>query len=166
MQEKINHFKVGDKVIHRAYGPGKVIQVDEKELSGECVQYYVVEVKDVTLWVPIDGEEAPDLRYPTSEQKLERTLKLLNAPADPLSTNRMERKTQLKERLEDGSLESICRVIRDLRCYQQDNRMNDHDTATLNRTIYFLLTEWSMACSIPLDQAEQQLEEVFGECLT
>ena len=58
-------FQVGDRVVHWSYGPGEIIQMDEKELSGRKSLYYVVQIKDLTLWVPVDATDAASLRYPT-----------------------------------------------------------------------------------------------------
>ncbi len=46
-------FQVGDRVIHWTYGPGQIVQVEEKQVASEMVEYYKVQVKDLTIWVPL-----------------------------------------------------------------------------------------------------------------
>ena len=65
-------FQVGDRVIHWTYGPGQIVQVEEKQVASEMVEYYKVQVKDLTIWVPLKefGEAAlaqPDTRQGIQE---------------------------------------------------------------------------------------------------
>jgi len=59
------NFQVGDQVVHWTYGPGEVIQLDEKALSGQTELYYVVQIRDMTLFVPINDQAETSLRLPT-----------------------------------------------------------------------------------------------------
>ena len=43
-------FQVGDQVIHWVYGPGEIIELDEKTLSGHADHYYVVKIRDLTFF--------------------------------------------------------------------------------------------------------------------
>jgi RNA polymerase-interacting CarD/CdnL/TRCF family regulator len=67
------------------------------------------------------------------------------------------RKTQLSELLKDRTIESICRVIRDLVYYKRTKNINENDKSILNHARNFLLNEWSVALSVPVQQAEDEL---------
>jgi CarD family transcriptional regulator len=156
-------FQVGDQVIHWVYGLGEVVQLDEKELFGQTNQYYVVQTSDLTLWVPVDESSEGRLRFPTPAKDFHKIFDILASPGEALSADRYERKTQLTERLKDGTLESVCRVVRDLTCHKRIKKMNDHDSAVLERARCFLVNEWSVALSVPAEQAERELAELLGE---
>lgn len=164
-------FQVGDRVVHWAHGPGEIIQIDEKELAGRRQEYYVVQIRDMMLWVPVTGSydgngnnggNGGSLRRPTPADDFERLFKILTGPADVLTDDRMERKTLLLERLKDGTLESVCLVIRDLVNHGRVKKMNDYDSAILERARNFLLNEWSVALAIPLSQAAMELQELIA----
>ena len=154
-------FHVGDQVVHWAFGLGAIIQLDEKELSGRTGQYYVVQIRDLTLWVPINETGEHSLRLLTPARDFQRLFEILASPGEPLSPNRFERKTQLTERMKDGTLESICQVVRDLASYMQTKKMNEDDTSTWKRARSFLLDEWSTALSVPAQRAERELMELL-----
>lgn len=156
-------FHVGDKVVHWSYGPGEIIQLDEKCVSGRNTEYYVVQVRDLTLWVPVEGAEQNRLRLPTSTGDFHKLFKILRGPAERLSEDRYERKTQLTGLLRDGSLVSICRAIRDLSSYSYRKKLNDYDAALLERARRFLLDEWEISLSVPLGDAERQLNLLLEE---
>jgi RNA polymerase-interacting CarD/CdnL/TRCF family regulator len=157
MSEQDVSFQVGDQVIHWVYGLGEIIQLDEKVLSGRSAMYYVVQIRDLTIWVPQNETGENCLRFPTPAKDFQKLFRLLSSPGESLSADRYTRKMQLTELLKDGTLESICRVIRDLVYYKRSNKINENDNSILERARNFLLSEWSVALSIPIQQAEHEL---------
>ncbi len=158
-------FHVGDQVVHWSYGPGEIIQLDVKVLSGRKSHYYVVQIGDLTLWVPIKESGESSLRLLTPPSRFKQLFAILRSPGETLAGDRMERKQQLSERMRDGQLESICRVIRDLSLFKQTQKMSEMDTAILNRAQTFLLTEWVRSLSVPLSQATEELQQLLAESL-
>jgi RNA polymerase-interacting CarD/CdnL/TRCF family regulator len=49
MEGSVMTYNIGDLVIHRAYGSGKITQLEEKQLAGKKKLYYVVQIRDMTL---------------------------------------------------------------------------------------------------------------------
>jgi RNA polymerase-interacting CarD/CdnL/TRCF family regulator len=157
------NFEVGDQVVHWTYGPGEIIQLDEKSLSGQTELYYVVQIRDMTLFVPINDQAETSLRLPTPADEFEELFTILKSPAETLSGDRWERKNQLMTRMKDGRLESICQVIRDLVVFRQAKKLNDYDTAILDRAQNFLINEWQISLGVPRAQAEHELQDILGE---
>lgn len=156
-------FQVGDQVVHASFGPGEIVQLDEKVLSGRKCKYYVVQIKDLTLYVPVNESAKSSLRSPTSAREFKKLLRILNSDGEALSENRLERKAQLSEILRDGTLESVCRVIRDLIHFSRAKKLSETDAALLERAKNFLLTEWQVSLSVPYSQAEQELRQLLTE---
>lgn len=157
------NFQVGDQVVHWTYGPGKVIQLDEKALSGHTELYYVVQIRDMTLFVPIHDQEESSLRLPTPSDEFDGLFAILKSPEEPLSSDRWERKNQLMALMKDGRLESICRVIRDLVAFRRAKKLNDYDAAILERAQNFLINEWQISLGVSRVQAERDLQVLLGE---
>lgn len=156
-------FQVGDQVVHRVYGLGEVIQLDEKTLAGRTDDFYVVRIRDLTLWVRVSDGDESSLRYPTPAGEFKNLFAILSGPGNPLSNDRFERKTQLTDQLKDGKLISICQVIRDLTFRRRTQKMNDNDKAVLERTQNFLLTEWALSLATSISQAKHDLNDLLGE---
>ena len=91
----------------------------ERALAGAKAVYYVVQVRDMTVWVPADIKVRSRLRSPTSKPRFTRLLAVLSSPSESLPTDRLERKNHLVALLEDCRPESLCQVIRDLSAYQK-----------------------------------------------
>ncbi len=163
MPEQAMAYHVGDQVVHWVYGLGEIVQLDEKKLSGQPENFYVVNIRDMTLWVPISETGERRLRTLTPAEDFHKIFSILSSPGEPLSNDRLERRNQLTERLKDGTLESICLVIRDLALHKQIQKMNENDNAIQNRAMSFLLDEWSTVLSVPVQQADRELHELLEE---
>jgi len=162
-EKAVMDFQIGDQVVHRTYGPGEIIELDEKEISGEKALYYVVKIRDLLLWVPTEKMDNPSLREQTPVSEYKKLFAILRSPGEPLSENRLERKTQLTEAMHEGSLASLCRVIRDLAYHKQTQNLAESDNAILERAKDFLLSEWSLSQGIAYNEAKQELSRLLAE---
>jgi RNA polymerase-interacting CarD/CdnL/TRCF family regulator len=154
-------FHEGDPVMHWTYGFGKVIRLEERDLSGANVLYYAVQIKDMTVWVPADGKLGTRLRPPTPEAGFKKLVSILSSPGNPLPEDRMERKAHLSEMLKDGRAESLCQIIRDLSASQKIKSLNDSDQMLLKQAQNAILGEWGFALSITPAQAELELHRLL-----
>src|SRR6185503_20263353 len=102
------NFHKGDMVMHWTHGIGQIVNLEERALSGLKTIYYVVQLRDMTVWVPADSKVGSRLRPPTSKFRFQQLLAILSSPSEPLPEDRLERKTHLLELLKGGRLESLC----------------------------------------------------------
>jgi RNA polymerase-interacting CarD/CdnL/TRCF family regulator len=61
------NYKIGDTVVHWTHGLGTVIAIDEMSLAGKTQQYYVIEVEQLKLWVPVEEADEGSIRLPTKD---------------------------------------------------------------------------------------------------
>ena len=162
-QEVAMNFYKGDMVMHWTHGMGQIVNLEERALAGAKAVYYVVQIRDMTVWVPADSKVGSRLRPPTPKFRFQRLLAILSSPSEPLPEDRLERKTRLQELLQDGRPESLCRVIRDLSAYQKQlaKPMNDNDQMVLKQARNTLLGEWGFVLSITQAQAEHELHRLL-----
>lgn len=158
------NFYKGDMVMHWTHGIGQIVNLQERALAGTKTVYYVVQVRDMTVWVPADSQVGSRLRPPTPRSQFEGMLSVLSSPSEPLPEDRLERKNYLLALLQDGSTESLCRVIRDLSAYhkQLGKPMNDNDQMILKQSRKTLLGEWGFVLSLTPAQAEHELQRMLA----
>lgn len=159
------NFQVGDKVIHRSYGLGEILQLDVKVISGAKTLCYVVKIRDLTLWVPVNQNGNSSLRRPVSEKEFKHLFDILSGPGESLPDERFERKNFLSEKLKEGKIESTCRIVRDLSVFSHVKKLNESDASMLRQAREFLLEEWQVVLSVTLSQAERELEHLLGKRL-
>lgn len=154
-------FQVGDTVMHWNYGLGQITGLEERLVMGKTQLYYVLRIKDLSLWVPADKLAGERMRPPTSARSFKKLLAVLGGSAEVLPDDRRERKAQLHTKMSEGTAESICHVLRDLTNREQNRPLNDDDRATLERARGILVDEWGYALKVPSAQAEQDLHKIL-----
>lgn len=155
-------FREGDAVMHWTFGLGKVVRLEEREVSGKGVLHYAIQINDMTIWVPEDEMLETRLRPPTSKSNFKKLQKILTNPGEPLPDDRHQRKIMLTEILKDGSAESLCRVIRGLASYRKMRTLNENDQALLRRAEKALIGEWGAALSVTPMEAETEMRQLLS----
>lgn len=157
------NFHEGEAVMHWQHGLGTVLRLEAMTLSGEKLLYYVIQIGDMTLWVPDDENLQTRLRLPTRAAEFQGLMDILSDPGELLPMDRFERKKLLLAWLGDGRAETLFRVIRSLSTYQRDGHpLNEDDRALLKRSKRALLAEWSFSMSIPLARADHELHHLLA----
>ena len=154
-------FRVGDPVVHWTFGLGKIIGVEERALSDSRTLFYLVEVRDLTVYVHVDQRTENRLRPPTAPREFKKLFAILKGSPEPLVEDRLERKSLLRKGLADGKVETICRVIRDLTALSRQKPLNDDDKNILHRAQNLLCAEWGFSLSMPQEQAESELQQLL-----
>ena len=155
------NFNKGDSVMHWTHGLGEIVQLEERTLAGEKILYYAIQIGDMTIWVPADDMVETRLRLPTNANEFKRLMGILSGAGERLPSDRLERKRLLLEWLKDGRTESLFRVIRSLSTHRYLHPLNGNDEALLKRSRKVLLGEWCFSMSIPLAQAENELQHLL-----
>lgn len=139
-------FEVGDKVVHRYHGPGRITRLDHVQAQDGTRDCYVVDVGNrLVVWVPIDGMSEQSLRPPLSLGEIEELSEILRSPAEPLKASSREREQQIKLLLKDGSPQVLCALVRDLTVHVSRKAPNANDAAVLDKVRGILLAEWELA---------------------
>jgi len=160
----MQQFKVGDSVIHMAYGLGKIAGLQSKQLfAGEARLYYEVVTAKNTVWVPVESATAATLRPLTTKAELNRYAALLKSKPQPLNDDRRMRQTDLNERLKPGTFQVLCEVVRDLTALNWRKPLREADSALLRRVSETLSQEWAIVAGITPIAAGQQIDALMAE---
>jgi RNA polymerase-interacting CarD/CdnL/TRCF family regulator len=157
-------FTVGDKVVHRYHGPGRITRFDHVQAQNETREWYVVDMGGgLVVWVPIDGMSEQCLRPPLTAPAIAELADILRSPAQPLKTISREREQQIKQLMKDGSPQVLCAIVRDLTAYTSTRVPTANDAAVLERARSILLAEWQIATDTP--DAAVQVDALLRESL-
>lgn len=155
------NFQTGDNVVHCTHGLGKVLAIEERTVFDKTAFYYMVQMADLTIWVPADKNLEHRLRLPNSVSEFQKALAILSSPPGKLPDDRRQRNLQLLEKLGNGKAESICQVIRDLAAYRDTRAWSESDNALMRRAQKALIGEWSFILSVTPHEAEVELHQMI-----
>jgi CarD family transcriptional regulator len=159
-------YNIGDKVIHSSHGFAEIVNIESKDVAGTRVDYYVVQTRDLLVWIPVASPLKESLRLPAAKNKFADYFSILRAHYLPFSENRMERKNEIHLRLKEGSTESICSLIRDLSYYRKNKKLNEYECSIYERAVKMLIDEWQYAMSTTQQQATKELNTLLDESNT
>lgn len=152
-------FKIGDKVVHPYHGAGMVIDIEEKEFLEEFKRYYVIDLiaYERTLMIPIENAHEIGLRQAFKATAIPHIMDILRAPPERLPGNYRKRQAWIKEKMEEGDVESITEVLRDLVWYRREDRLTKIDARLYERAQMLLAGELALAEGIKLKEAKERL---------
>jgi CarD family transcriptional regulator len=156
-------FKIGDLVVHPAFGIGHIVEIEEKQFSGKEAArlYYKVTRLKHTIWIRVEAQEASGLRLVTVRSDLDRYRDVLKSPPVPLNNDQPQRHVELVGRLKQGSFQGVCEVMRDLTALNRFKPLGQADTTTLQKTQASLYDEWATAAGVSNIEATREVDALL-----
>lgn len=119
-------FHIGETVVHPDYGAGRIQEIVAlSSLGSKEKEYYSIQLigdPDTTIMVPLDREDQIGLREPIPEEELRSVWRVLRAAPRELPSNYKKRCSMVETKLQDGALEQIAEVVRDLAARRETER--------------------------------------------
>lgn len=154
-------IKKGDYVVHAAYGVGKVIGMEEKELGGRARQFYKVKTNSLIYWVPVRKIRKEKIRKVSSPHTFLNMLSLIRKKPKPIAKQYRTRKKKVSTALTESSLIARTRMIRDLYGRQMRKDLNFNDQMALEKLKMHSVDEWVVASGLKKDEAIMKLEKAL-----
>ena len=156
-------FSAGDFVVYPTHGVGKIVGVEEQEISGHELQLFVIkfETEKMTLRVPIEKAKGAGLRKLSSRQQMELALSTLRGRSRVNRAMWSRRAQEYAAKINSGDPISIAEVVRDLH-----RNAGQPDQSYSERQIYEsalerLVRELAAVEKIDRNAATQLLEEML-----
>ena len=158
-------FKVGDLAVYPAHGVGLIEAIEEKEIGGSTLVFYVMRIleNDMKIMIPKNNTEAVGLRSIISQKDVERVYSILeekDVKFTPQTWNRRYR--EYMERIKTGSIFDLAAVLRDLYILQMDKPLSFGEKKMLETAKTLLVKELSIARKKKEEEIERGIEEIFG----
>ena len=151
-------YHIGDTIVHWNYGLGTVVAIEERDIGGVTQLYYVVDVENLQLWVPVEEANVSSLRFPTESFQFEALFDILRTPGETLPDNQYQRRLELQERMHKKTLADLCHLIRDLADRSRQFPPNQNDNIALSRAEEILVDEWVRSLGVERATANDELD--------
>jgi CarD family transcriptional regulator len=163
MSDKIG-FAEGDYVVYPSHGVGKILGIENQEISGYRLSVFVVHFdKDrMTLRVPVTKAKASGLRRLSTQKEMQLALAKLKGRSKAKRTMWSRRAQEYEAKINSGDPASIAEVVRDLyrNSSQPDQSYSERQIyqAALDR----LVREFAAVEAIDEVTATQRLEQMLS----
>ena len=157
-------FKIGDKIVHPAHGAGVIAAIEQKDLVDEFNSYYVIELaaQDMRLMIPVRTATEIGLRRVATKKQSKEILAILASQADPLPDDFKERQALLADRLREGNLESLARVVRDMAARSHEKTYSPTEARLYEQARTMLGGELALVHGTEVDAALTRIDGITG----
>ena len=142
MGTKTSKFSIGDWVVHLKYGIGRIRTIERKRIGGTKDKYYKVNTEESVYWIPCETIDFRYIRPIASSVEFKNAIKTLHTPPEEIGNSVQERQLRIKEARADGSLKSICTLVRDLWQRRNLNTLNPNEKEIMSFFKRILVKEW------------------------
>ena len=153
-------FSAGDYVVYPTHGVGQVTGVEEREISGQDLQLFIInfEKERMILRVPIDKVEESGLRKLSSEKTIEIALKTLKGRVRIKRTMWSRRAQEYEAKINSGDPIAIAEVIRDLHRNADQPEQSYSERQMYQAALERLAREYAVCEDLDHDTAVEMME--------
>jgi len=158
-------FQVGDKVVYPMHGAGVIEAIEEQEVMGWRKRYYVMRlpINDMKVMVPCENGPEIGLRQVISDQTFQEVLEVLRSRKTAMAKNWNHRYRNNMEKIKSGNVMDLAEVVRNLSHRDREKGLSTGERKMLDRARQILLSEIIIARNLPVEKANQFLDEVLAQ---
>ena len=141
---------------------GHLVKIEEEQFSEMGArQYYKITLRTSTVWTPVEAQATIGLRLVTARSDLDHYRDILKSRPVPLHEDHRRRQLELVSRLNQGSFQLVCEVVRDLTAWGWRKPLNRTDAVTLKKTQESLYQEWATAAGVSIAEAIKEVKSLL-----
>ena len=157
-------FKVGDKAVYPAQGVAEVISIEEKDIAGNRLKFYVLRILDTNrkIMVPVNNAKSVGLRRPISEEEIEEIFAILRERTIAFDNQTWNRRYRgFMDKIKTGSIYDVAEVLRDLYRLKTDKQLSFGERRMLDTARTLIVKEIAIAREQTEDQVKNEIESIF-----
>ena len=163
MTDNSQTYSPGDWLIHRVYGVGQVVDLEEKQLQKKVRSFYRVKTNDSTFWLPLEKAGSQRVEPLPSKRTVQRAIAALGKTPGEMSEKAKERKSRIEEVRSSGSLLSTARLIRDLTHQNTVKKLTATEMDALNVLTERFLKIGSVCLGLEISDVRKRLNQKLAK---
>jgi RNA polymerase-interacting CarD/CdnL/TRCF family regulator len=161
MKEFVPIYSLGDQVVHRNYGIGRIVGIESKRLNEIEVECFKVKTGNSMYWFPIESTDNPRIHLVATEKLIREAVEILSSAPHGLHDDIFQWKERIGQVQNDGNFLAISSLVRDLSVLKMVKKLTRTQDQALNNLKARMLKEW--AASLEVDQ--KSLQPKLDACL-
>ncbi|MCL2501010.1 MAG: CarD family transcriptional regulator [Defluviitaleaceae bacterium] len=157
-------YVIGDKIVYPPYGAGVIDDLEEKEVDGQMLTYYVLHIPVGNLKIMISAAKAESLGVRTIYPKDEMLVVIEGIMNDPItmSDNWNQRYKDNMEHIKSGNLAEVALVYRNLMLRERERGLSTAEKKMMTTAKQIILSELILSQEVDKPEAEEILDKMFG----
>lgn len=155
-------FSIGDKIVYPMYGAGVIENLEEKNIDGESILYYVVQIPVGNLKIMISTNKAEKLGIREVSASEEVMSIIENVTPISMPDNWNQRYKENLERIKTGELKKVVEVFKTLIYREREKSLSSAEKKLLGTSKQIILSELILSQNIAKEEAEAILERIIA----
>jgi CarD family transcriptional regulator len=157
-------FQKGDKVVYPTHGAGVIEGLEYKNVDGQDLTYYVLNIPIGNLRISVSAKNAENLgiREIMPRDLLIQTISQVRYLPVHMSDNWNQRYKDNMAKIKTGNLLEVCEVFRNLRLREKGRSLSSAEKKVLSTAKQIILSEIILSHSVERPQAEEILEQMIS----
>ena len=159
-----NLFKVGDKAVYPAQGVAEVISIEEKDIAGNRLKFYVLRILDTNrkIMVPVNNAKSVGLRRPISEEEIEEIFAILRERTIAFDNQTWNRRYRgFMDKIKTGSVFDVAEVMRDLYRLKAEKSLSFGERRMLETARALIVKEIAVTREKSEENVQAEIEQIF-----
>ncbi|NEU31718.1 transcription factor YdeB [bacterium LRH843] len=147
-------FQIGDNIVYPMHGAGIIKAIEEKEISGEKQQYYVIKmlISNMQVMIPMGKILSSSIRPVTDIIALKHIIQIFqHGESDRLLLWKQRYKVNT-DKIKTGKIQEGAEVVRDLMRMKKEKALNTSEKKMLDDAHEFLISELRLIKGITENQ--------------
>jgi RNA polymerase-interacting CarD/CdnL/TRCF family regulator len=156
-------YSIGDMVVHRYYGIGKIESIDNKPFDGVKVDCFKVSTDNCVYWFPKDSLDNPRVHLVASPEMIEEAVEILQSAPEDIENDPIQWKERIDDVVADGSIIAISTLVRDLNALKMQKNLNRTQDQALSSLKDRLLREWAASMEVDANSIRPTLQAYLNK---
>ncbi len=164
MQAGEHQFKVGEKAVYPALGVAEVVSIEEKEIGGNRLEFYVLRVLDTDrkIMVPVNNAQNVGLRPPISETDIREIFDILKEQTIAFDNQTWNRRYRgFMDKIKTGSVFDVAEVMRDLYRLKAEKNLSFGERRMLETARGLIVKEIAVTRRKSEEKIQTEIEKIF-----
>ena len=156
-------YSKGDKIVYPLYGAGIIEDLEKKDIDGEILTYYVLNIPVGNLLIKISAAKAEGLGVRPilpSENVVAEISGIVDTVVEMPDNWNMRYKENM-ERMKTGKLSQVAIVFRSLLLRERDRGLSTAEKKMMTTAKQIILSELILSLGIERQDAEEMLNGMF-----
>jgi RNA polymerase-interacting CarD/CdnL/TRCF family regulator len=154
-------YSIGDWIVHVYYGVGQILSKENMTLEGTRQMYFRIKTENSSYFLPLKKIDLNRVRPLASKYQIKKALALTRKPPRKLSKDYKVRNKEISQAINDISLYSKAKMIRDLQGRRVSDYLNLGEIDRLKNLKEDFCVEWAIVLQKNRKIAEKMLDEAL-----
>lgn len=157
-------FQIGQLAVYPAHGVGVIESIQERIVSGNVQQFYIMRLldNDMIIMIPKDNAQNVGLRDIIDQTSVPEVYEILSLRPSRINTQTWNRRYRdYMDKIKTGSPFRVAEVLRDLTLLKVEKDLSFGERKMLDTAKNLLVKELSLVNDKQEDEIEAQLQELL-----